>query len=259
MATAAEQARQKAERYSQFDPVFEFSPFTAQYIDRATGKFAPAVTGNDASRSGNEQLATARSPQTINQFQKDSIGQMQDALNLQQQFDTNQNAQAENSFLRILNESENASARSSQRKFAAESSRRKAGGGAVEAFPGIPFANISAPGPLGGMVTRPNYGATQEFQRRAELDAFARRLKSKADIQGQIELTRQQEASARRLEQERARSAARNAVVQGVEAQKLARIQAKAQLDAAAIGAQGSIIGGLFNSINSGTPNYRYW
>lgn len=40
---------------------------------------------------------------------------------------------------------------------------------------------------------------------------------------------------------------------------ELAQIEAQARLGSAQIGMQGQILGSLFNSIGSGSPNYRYW
>lgn len=40
---------------------------------------------------------------------------------------------------------------------------------------------------------------------------------------------------------------------------EIARIDAQGRLAAAQLGMQGQVLGSLFGSINSGTPNYRYW
>ena len=40
---------------------------------------------------------------------------------------------------------------------------------------------------------------------------------------------------------------------------ELAQIEAQARLGAAQLGMQGQILSGLFNSVGSGSPNYRYW
>lgn len=42
-------------------------------------------------------------------------------------------------------------------------------------------------------------------------------------------------------------------------AQRIAQIQGNAAVTAAGISAQGSVLGSLFGSIGSGSPNYKYW
>ncbi len=220
MATAAEQARQRAERYSQNNPVFELSPFTAQYIDSATGKFAPAVPGNNASQAGNQQLATARSPQTINQFQEESRQQQSQASGLQ-------NQQAATGSQRLLSDFRNIFGLTS-RTGTQEAERQRQQEKAVLNIQGYNAENLASQQGLQQRLLAQQQGSENRLTdtNRITREAKEKRQQSLIDMQGQIADT---------------------------------ALRTRAQTQAALYGAQGNIIGKLLGSINSGSPNYRYW